>query len=82
MHIEKLFFFSNGNVAAFDKNDNQISGIQKMGWLQNYLEFLKDKKVGITRIKEITMPDGKEVRIQKGYKKDQYFLEFLWKKVK
>jgi len=77
MHIEKLIFLNDGRVVAFDKNDNQISKIQKKGWLQNYLEFLKDKKVGITRIKEITMPDGKKARIRKGYKKNQYFLGFI-----
>lgn len=76
MHIEKLFFFGNGNVAAFDKNDNQIPQIQKKGWLRCYLEWLRENEVGITRIKEITMPSGKELKIEKGIGKDKYILIF------
>ena len=81
MHIEKLIFLADGKVAAFDKNDNQIPQIQKIGWLQSYLGFLRGKKVGITRIKEITMPDGRELKIRKGDKEDLYTI-ILWEKAK
>lgn len=57
--IKSLYLFPNGNVAAFDEGGEQISLVQKIGWLTKYLIYLRDELgFNIMDIEEIVIPNG------------------------
>lgn len=60
-----LFLFSNGNVAAFDENDEQIPELQLNGWLILWLEHLQQQGINIDHIERIeTIVNGRLCRIE------------------
>jgi len=63
MKVKSLFFFDNGNVAAFDENEQQITAIQSQNWLKLYFAFLiKTMGISINDIEEIKSPKGNDVK--------------------
>lgn len=55
-----VMLFPNGNVAAFDENQQPI-GIPLMGWLEAYLYYLESKGIDPSKIKDFQMVFGNTV---------------------
>lgn len=63
MKVKSLFFFDNGNIAAFDENEQQIPSIQSQNWLKLYFAFLvKTMGISTNDIEEIKSPKGNDVK--------------------
>lgn len=62
MKVKEIMFFSNGNIAAFDNNGEQIPEIQKCGWLRMMIAKLRE--LGVENLEEISflMPNGSKAR--------------------
>lgn len=65
LKVKSLFFFDNGNVAAFDEYEHQIPEIQSQNWLKLYFAFLsKIFNIDVEDIKEIYNPRGEIIEVQ------------------
>jgi hypothetical protein len=72
MRIKSVNFFPNGVAVVFDEDGQQVAEIQKQGWLEVYLAYLKECGADLDGCK-FFMPDGKKVKLLKrtdgsGYK--------------
>jgi hypothetical protein len=45
-----IYFWQNGNVMAFDANNEQIPKIQKQGWKDLYMQWLKGQGYSLDNI--------------------------------
>ena len=64
---KRVMLLSNGGVACFDKNGEQISELQK-GWLIIWLEWLEGKGVRIEEIENIEAVVNGQMSILKPFK--------------
>lgn len=45
-----IYFWQNGNVMAFDANNEQVPEIQKQGWQSLYMQWLEEQGYNLDNI--------------------------------